>query len=189
MLRRREVMAAMVILGVEVPDGRPVFLAVLAVHVAAGLTCVISGALAATAAKRPGRHPRAGVVYYWTITVVAATAAVMALLRWPHDVHLFVLAVVALGLALYGRRMRRLHRAGWAVRHGVAMGGSYIVLLTAFYVDNGPQLPLWDRLPHWTYWVLPTVVGAPLIWRALRRFRTATSRRGGSTTRRAGSNR
>jgi hypothetical protein len=45
------------ILGIEVPDDRPVFLAALAVHVAAGLTCVVSGALAATARKRPGRQP------------------------------------------------------------------------------------------------------------------------------------
>jgi hypothetical protein len=160
----------MVILGVDVPDDRAVFLAALGVHIVAGLTCVISGALAATAAKRKGRHPRAGVVYYWAITVVAATAAVMAVMRWRHDIHLFVLAVVALGLALYGRQMRRLHRRGWVPRHGIAMGGSYITLLTAFYVDNGPQLPLWNRLPHWTYWVLPTVIGVPLIWRALRRF-------------------
>ena len=40
---------------------------------------------------------------------------------------------------------------------------------TGFYVDNGPQLPVWDRLPHWTYWVLPALVGAPLTVRALRR--------------------
>ena len=45
------------ILGIEVPDDRPVFPATLAVHVTAGLTCVVSGALAATARKRPGRHP------------------------------------------------------------------------------------------------------------------------------------
>jgi hypothetical protein len=45
------------------------------------------------------------------------------------------------------------------------MGGSYIALLTGFYVDNGPFLPLWDRLPHLTYWLLPTAIGVPLIWR------------------------
>ena len=50
------------------------------------------------------------------------------------------------------------------------MGGSYIALLTGFYVDNGPFLPLWDRLPHITYWLLPSLVGIPLIWLALRRF-------------------
>ena len=37
----------------------PVFLAFLAIHVPAGLTAVISGAIAATAPKRHGRHTRA----------------------------------------------------------------------------------------------------------------------------------
>ena len=58
-----------------------------------------------------------------------------------------------------------------AVRnHAIGMGGSYIALLTGFYVDNGPFLPIWDRLPHITYWFLPSFVGVPLIWLALRRF-------------------
>jgi hypothetical protein len=35
------------------------------------------------------------------------------------------------------------------------MGSSYLGLLTAFYVDNGPQLPLWNRLPDWSFWILP----------------------------------
>ena len=47
------------------------------------------------------------------------------------------------------------------------MAGSYIALLTGFYVDNGPQLPLWNRLPHWSFWFLPAAVGIPLTWRAL----------------------
>jgi hypothetical protein len=50
------------------------------------------------------------------------------------------------------------------------MGGSYIALLTGFYVDNGNFLPLWDRLPHLTYWLLPSLIGIPLIRLALRRF-------------------
>ena len=57
----------------------------------------------------------------------------------------------------------------------IGMGGSYIALLTGFYVDNGPFLPLWDRLPHWTYWLLPSLLGIPLIWRALHRFTPSTS--------------
>ena len=57
------------------------------------------------------------------------------------------------------------------------MGGSYIALLTGFYVDNGAQLPLWDRLPHWMYWVLPAAIGIPLISLALRRFRSGVSTR------------
>jgi hypothetical protein len=49
------------------------------------------------------------------------------------------------------------------------MAGSYIALLTGFYVDNGPQLPLWNRLPSWSFWFLPAAIGIPLTWRALRR--------------------
>ena len=56
------------------------------------------------------------------------------------------------------------------------MGSSYIVLLTAFYVDNCPRLPVWERLPGITFWFLPSVVGVRLIVRAIRRqARTSSS--------------
>jgi len=51
------------------------------------------------------------------------------------------------------------------------MGLSYIVMLTAFYVDNGKSLPLWRDLPYLTYWLLPASIGIPLIVRALIRYR------------------
>jgi hypothetical protein len=35
------------------------------------------------------------------------------------------------------------------------MGTAYVAMLTTFYVDNGPRLPLWDRLPVITFWLLP----------------------------------
>jgi hypothetical protein len=47
---------AVKILGLEIPDAGPLFLAALAVHVLAGMTCVFAGALAATARKRRGRR-------------------------------------------------------------------------------------------------------------------------------------
>ena len=49
------------------------------------------------------------------------------------------------------------------------MAVSYIALVTGFYVDNGPNLPLWNLLPHITYWLLPIVIGIPLLLRSLRR--------------------
>lgn len=155
--------------GIQVPDAGPVFLAALALHVLAGGTAVVAGALAATARKAPGRHPRAGTAYLYAIAVVFCTATVMAALRWRHDRHLFLIAVVAAGLAALGWWVRRRRTRRWMAWHGGAMAGSYVALLTGFYVDNGPQLPLWDRLPHPLYWVLPAAVGAPLTWRALLR--------------------
>lgn len=158
------------IFGLPIPDAGPVFAAALAMHIAAGLTAVVAGALAATARKRPGRHPRTGWVYLWALGAVFVTATVMAAIRWREDAHLFAIALVAFTLGLTGWRARRRQLPGWFRWHAICMGGSYIALLTGFYVDNGPFLPLWNRLPHLAYWILPTLVGAPLIWWALRRF-------------------
>ena len=47
------------IFGLPVPDAGPVFATALVIHILCGLTAVIAGALAATARKRPGRHPSA----------------------------------------------------------------------------------------------------------------------------------
>jgi hypothetical protein len=50
------------------------------------------------------------------------------------------------------------------------MGLSYVLMLTAFYVDNGKNLPVWRDLPYLAYWVLPGAVGIPLIVNALTRW-------------------
>jgi uncharacterized membrane protein len=165
------------ILGVGVPDTRAVFLTILAVHVAAGLTAVIAGATAMLAPKRSGRHPHAGRTYLCALGVVFATAAAMTVLRWPHNVHLLVIGTVAFALGLAGWRARRNRRPGWRRRHILGMSSSYIGLLTGFYVDNGPHLPLWNRLPDWGFWILPTLVGSPIIIRALRRHTTPSHQR------------
>jgi hypothetical protein len=55
---------------------------------------------------------------------------------------------------------------GFSLRvHATSMASSYVVLLTAFYVDNGRNLPVWRDLPTVAYWLAPTLVGAPiLLW-------------------------
>jgi hypothetical protein len=62
----------------------------LAVHILAGLTCLVSGAAAALSPKRPGRHPRRGTLSYRSRWMVVASAAGLAALRWPQDAHLLV---------------------------------------------------------------------------------------------------
>jgi uncharacterized membrane protein len=163
-------------LGLPIPDAGPIFAAALVIHILAGLTAVVSGALAATAKKRPGRHPRAGRIYLSALGGVFVTATIMAIIRWREDAHLLAIAVITFSLGLYGYQARRRHRPGWPPHHAIGMGGSYIALLTGFYVDNGPFLPFWKELPHITYWLLPSIVGAPLIWLALSRFRRIPAR-------------
>jgi hypothetical protein len=99
---------------------------------------------------------------------VFATATAMAVMRRREDYPLFLIGTVAFAAALTGLTARRRHWHG-DTAHIIGMGGSYIALLTAFYVDNGDQLPIWDRLPTVTYWILPSLIGIPLIHRALRR--------------------
>jgi hypothetical protein len=49
------------------------------------------------------------------------------------------------------------------------MGVSYILMLTAFYVDNGKNLPVWRELPPIAYWTVPAILGIPImIWVLLR---------------------
>ncbi len=165
------------IFGLEIPDAGPVFFTALAFHVLAGATCVVSATLAATARKRRGRHPTAGRVYLWGIGVVFVTATVMAVIRWREDWHLFLIATLAFALAMFGWRAKVRQAPGWFRWHAGGMGGSFITLLTGFYVDNGPQLPLWKLLPHWLYWILPAAVGIPLVWWALRRYQAGISTR------------
>jgi hypothetical protein len=160
-------------MGLLLPDTRLVFLVVLGCHVGAGLTAVVAGVIAMLARKRPGRHPKAGRTYLWALGGVFGTAAAMVGLRWPHNLHLLTLGTLAFGSGLTGYLFRRRHRPGWARWHILGMGGSYVLMLTAFYVDNGPRLPVWNLLPDWTFWVLPAAVGAPLILRALATFRPA----------------
>jgi hypothetical protein len=155
------------IVGLTVPDAGPLFLAALGVHVAAGTTAAVAGLLATTARKRPGRHPRAGAAYLYAVAGVFVTATVMAILRWRHDWHLFLVATAAFGLAAVGWWAHRRQPRSWMRWHGSAMAGSYIALFTGFYVDNGPRLPLWDRLPPLAYWLIPAAVGVPVTWRAL----------------------
>ena len=160
--------------GIQIPSTDPLFLAVIGLHVLLGLACVVSGAVAMLSVKGPGRHPTAGKIYYWSIAAVFASATALSMVRWPQDLHLFLLGLLAFTAAHLGRTARRRQRPGWARWHVGGMGASYVLLLTAFYVDNGKQLPLWKSLPVWTYWVLPALVGVPIIIWALSRHPVVT---------------
>lgn len=139
------------------------FAMLLVVHIASGLTAVVTGATAMLSPKRSGWHPRAGATYYTALCVLCATAVGMAAVRWLEDAYLVVLGALSLAAASLGYVARRRRWPGWIRMHILGMGASYIVLLTAFYVDNGPRLPLWDRLPVLVFWIVPSLIGSPLV--------------------------
>lgn len=164
--------------GATVPCDSALFLAVLLVHVPFGLTCVVAGLVAIFSPKRAGRHPSAGTIYYWALSVAFVTATALSAMRWAEDWYLFVLGALSFAAASFGRLAHRRHWHNWVRLHMTGMGSSYILLLTAFYVDNGKNLPLWKDLPSIAYWVLPSAVGIPLIVYALLNHPLVRPRRG-----------
>ncbi len=153
-------MESTTILGIPVPSTDPLFLALVAAHIGFGLCAVASGIAAMLIGKGRGRHSRTGKLYFWSLSGVALTMSALSYLRWAEDYPLFFLGLASIGVALLGR---------WAVRNGMlrlhltSMGMSYVVMLTAFYVDNGKALPLWRELPQIAFWIIPTAIGAPII--------------------------
>jgi hypothetical protein len=158
-----------VVLGIPIPSSSPLFLTIVAVHVVAGIVCTISGIVAMSTPKRAGRHPSAGAVYYWGLVVVFLTTAALSVLRWSENTHLLALGILSFTAGVLGRLARRRGWPGWLRVHVTAMAVSYIVLLTAFYVDNGPNLPGWRSLPPLAHWLLPGLVGLPILGWVLRR--------------------
>ena len=161
------------ILGDQVGSTAPLFLAFLAVHVLAGLTAVdrrrdrragaqgqargTSGRAAGTTGRSPSCSPPPRS---WPRCAGGRTITCSSLARWRSLPRPSATSTgAATGPADTG------HIAG--------MGIAYTAMLTAFYVDNGPHLPLWDRLPTLTFWLVPSAIGAPIITRAILRAKHA----------------
>ena len=131
----------------------------LIVHILAGLTTVITGIVAFSMPKRQGRHPRWGERYLLAYALVFLTATILSVERWSVDAYLFFIALGGYGFALGGYAASRFHREPWLMRllgknwvsaHIIGTIGSYIVLLTGFYVDNAHLIPLLNQLPQLT---------------------------------------
>lgn len=79
--------------------------------------------------------------------------------------------LLAIGARNDLRNLRRppVERNGWWFEHMSRMGGSYIALVTAFAVNQvAPRMP--EGLA-WATWILPTLVGTPLLVLWVRRYR------------------
>jgi hypothetical protein len=159
---------ATIVAGIEIPSTDPLFLAVvLGVHIPLGLACVAIGATAMLSEKRRGRHSTFGTIYFWSLLPLFTSTTFLSLMRWSENYHLFILGATSFAFAWLERAALRQRWRYWVRLHIAGMGLSYILMLIAFYVDNGKQLPLWKDLPHFKYWLVPAAVGIPLIVRAL----------------------
>ena len=157
------------VLGIPVPSTDPVFLVIVGIHVLLGIAAVIAGAVAMLSNKVHGRHSTFGAIYFRCLLGVFVTMSALSFMRWTADYHLFLLGVLSFAAASAGRAAVRRCWHRWPQLHLTGMGASYILMLTAFYVDNGPNLPLWRELPYLAFWLLPGAIGTPLVLYALYR--------------------
>lgn len=163
--------------GIVIPSRDPLFLGLVAIHVVAGFACVVAGAIAMLSPKRRGRHTRLGDVYFRALAVAVSTMAVLAVIRWREDYYLFLIGCASFGAAVIARHYIRRSGSRRVRTHLLGMGSSYVFLLVAFYVDNGPHLPLWKDLPAVLYWLMPVAIGGSLILVALVRQPLARAER------------
>jgi hypothetical protein len=158
-----------IVLGIPIPSTEPIFLIVVGFHVLFGLGAVIIGIVTMMSRKGRGRHSSFGTIYFWCLFGVFVTMGALSFMRWIENRHLFILGTLSFASALLGRTAARRRWSQWPRVHLTGMGASFIFMITAFYVDNGKNLPLWRELPQIGYWLLPGVIGVPLILHALYR--------------------
>jgi uncharacterized membrane protein len=138
-------------------------LVLISLHIPAGLVALTAGVVAMLSRKGAWWHRRAGVVYLVSIATIAVSAAGLVLTRGPQFSHLLMFAGFAVALAFGGYLMRQINQGV----HISCMGLSSVVIVTAFYVDNGHKLPFWNQFAEVVFWVGPIAIGLPIIIRAL----------------------
>jgi len=155
--------------GLPLPSDDPAFIAVILIHILLSFCAVLAGLAGMFMNKNSRRHATFGKLYYWFILLAFVTVIILAILRWPHNNHLLLIGAMTTLFVLIGRKLAQDKRSKWARWHTILMGGSYILLLTGFYVDNGEHLPFWKQFPQWFFYILPAMVGIPIIVFVLRR--------------------
>lgn len=138
--------------------------ALLALHIALGAAGLVLGPLAMSATKRPGLHTRAGEIYHWIMLGVCLTAAGLALSEWARLWWFLPIAVGSYAFALFGYIAAKRRWRGWLLAHVAGQGGSYIAMVTAVLVVNWRFVAgVPGRSSLWP-WLLPTLLGTPIIF-------------------------
>lgn len=125
----------------------------LSVHIAVGSLGLVLGPTAMLLPKRRGWHTRLGVTYQGLLAALCLSAFGLVALD-PSIWWLAVIGAATWAAALAGWWVRRRRVRAWLPLHISFMCGSYVAFVTAFLVNTwGAPLS----------WILPTVIGSPLI--------------------------
>lgn len=129
---------------------------VLALHIALGAGGIILGPVVMQASKRPGTHTQFGAIYHWLFLGVFITTVILCLMNWQKFWWLLFVGAGSYAFALLGYLSAKLRWKNWLRYHISGQCGSYIAMATAVLVVN-------LGLGVWWAWVLPTIIGSPMI--------------------------
>lgn len=146
------------------------FYLLLTAHIAAGAVCLLTGPLAGFSKKRKGKHTILGLIYFWSYTLVFLSAVIMAIIHWEKSAYLFYIAFFSFSFALIGYFAAKQRKPNWISWHIGGMLGSYIGIVTATLVVNSSHIPIISNLPVLAVWLLPTIIGTPIIFKIGRKY-------------------
>jgi hypothetical protein len=145
--------------------------ALLIIHIVCGAVGLVVAALALFAPKRRGWHTRLGRIYLLAVAGIVSTTLGLFLYAPTELLGLGIIGIatgICAGLGFWMVRARPMLRGGtWFTWHLNLMSSSYISFVTAFLVQMTDG--------HLLAWLLPTIIGSPLI--ALRTARAVTGSR------------
>lgn len=137
--------------------------AILVSHVAAGMIALIVGLVAMSAKKYSKIHRGSGQIYFWLVSFVCLTGAILPFFNWSKNWWLFLVSVFSYYFAFTGWRAEKKRVEGWIKEHIRGMLGSYVAMVTAFVVVNIHRFKFLSGIPSIFFWILPTVVAVPMI--------------------------
>jgi uncharacterized membrane protein len=135
----------------------------LILHIAAGTIGLVIGPFAMYFPKRKGLHTKLGRIYFYAMSLVCISAFGLSILHWKESWWLGFVAAFSFYFAGKGYLAAKYREESWVGRHISGMLGSYIAMTTALFVVNASSLPGYETLPIFVYWLLPTIIGTPLI--------------------------
>jgi uncharacterized membrane protein len=134
----------------------------LAAHIAAGSVGLLMLPVIIVRPKGTAAHRRLGRGFLWCLRIVTISAVGLAVIDFAQLWWFVLIAAFSLALGEVGSRAWRQRFDVAVQRHLAGMGGAGIAFVTAVLVVNfGTLNPV--------AWVLPTVVGSPIIALTTRR--------------------
>ena len=140
------------------------------IHISTAVVSFLIGPMAMRAPKKLGWHTQIGTAYSFLMLIACITAAILAAFNWQASASLFFVSIFSFSFLAMGWFAARNRKPGWVGKHITGMLGSYIALMTAVLLVGAKHISLLGELPPFALWILPTLIGAPLVRRVRKKF-------------------